>query len=473
MAHLPLPEWVKQQRQLLALERDAALTAALARLAAGRLSELVADGVVIPRLMVLNATTGMWGRTVLTLGYTHPRPLPSHKFTPGDVVGIAAGSTGFPPAGGGVSVREHYDACGVVTEVGECTLTVAVDEEAATGGAGGSEGGGAGGGGGGVGEGDRVRVDQLADDVTFRRLDAVLDDLGAGRVGVAGNVLDLLFGPRDRGAPWPRTERPTADGVDPATQAAAAVAASASHLNDVQRSAIAAALQAVDVAMIHGPPGTGKTTTLVEYIRCEVARGRRVLAVAPSNVAVDNLVERLASPSADGSRAGLEVVRLGHPARVSAATLRHTLEARVAAAEGTALVADVRRDLDKALSGKTRGLSREQRAEQRFEVRRLRQELRSRQDGVVRGVVRGAHVVAATITGAASTTLRRAMAETSESGAGGGEGGSGRDPRWFDVVVIDEVAQALEVACMIPLLLGKKLVIAGGESWRPEWMTSH
>ena len=70
------------------------------------------------------------------------------------------------------------------------------------------------------------------------------------------------------------------------------------------------ALAAEDVALIHGPPGTGKTRTLVELVRQAVARGERVLVTAPSNTAVDNLGERLVE-------AGLAVVRLGHPARVS------------------------------------------------------------------------------------------------------------------------------------------------------------
>lgn len=71
------------------------------------------------------------------------------------------------------------------------------------------------------------------------------------------------------------------------------------------------AMAAKDVALCHGPPGTGKTTAVVEVVRQEAARGSRVLAVAASNVAVDNLVERLVA--ADPA---LKVVRVGHPARL-------------------------------------------------------------------------------------------------------------------------------------------------------------
>jgi len=81
-------------------------------------------------------------------------------------------------------------------------------------------------------------------------------------------------------------------------------------LNASQRRAIARALGSPDFFLIHGPFGTGKTRTLVELIRQEVARESRVLATAESNVAVDNLVERLVD-------SGLKVVRIGHPSRVS------------------------------------------------------------------------------------------------------------------------------------------------------------
>ena len=92
-------------------------------------------------------------------------------------------------------------------------------------------------------------------------------------------------------------------------------------LDDSQRDAVTFAQSQTEFCIIHGPPGTGKTTALVEIIRQEVAGRRKVLFSGPSNIAVDNMTERLAL-------AGCRVVRLGHPARLTEGCRQHTLEAK-------------------------------------------------------------------------------------------------------------------------------------------------
>ena len=92
------------------------------------------------------------------------------------------------------------------------------------------------------------------------------------------------------------------------------------ELDDKQRAAVDAGLRSGDIALIWGPPGTGKTRTLVEVVRQRVLRGQRVLCTAPSNTAVDNLGVRLAE-------AGVRAVRLGHPARVSPLLAGLTIDA--------------------------------------------------------------------------------------------------------------------------------------------------
>ena len=101
-----------------------------------------------------------------------------------------------------------------------------------------------------------------------------------------------------------------------------------SGLDESQKEAVRFAREAT-LALVHGPPGTGKTTTIVELIAQCAARGERVLACAPSNVAVDNMLERVAARAEELDRLGkrrknktqkrkpISVVRLGHPSRLS------------------------------------------------------------------------------------------------------------------------------------------------------------
>src|SRR5512139_43025 len=120
------------------------------------------------------------------------------------------------------------------------------------------------------------------------------------------------------------------------------------ELDERQRAAVDAALRSGDIALIHGPPGTGKTRTLVEVVCQRVQRGERVLCAAPSNTAVDNLGLRLAT-------AGVRAVRLGHPARVSPALMSLTLDAQVDADGATKLAREWRdpaRALRKSAAGR-------------------------------------------------------------------------------------------------------------------------
>ena len=114
------------------------------------------------------------------------------------------------------------------------------------------------------------------------------------------------------------------------------------HLNSSQRDAVKFSLLQKELAVIHGPPGTGKTTTVVEVVTLAVKSGLKVLCCAPSNIAVDNLLERLV-------RNRVKSVRLGHPARVQQQLQDHSLDAIVARSEKTQLVNNKKRERPREL----------------------------------------------------------------------------------------------------------------------------
>ncbi|PHT86632.1 hypothetical protein T459_08738 [Capsicum annuum] len=177
-------------------------------------------------------------------------------------------------------------------------------------------------------------------------------------------------------------------------------------MDGFRRDAISKALSSKDVFLLHGPPGTGKTTTVVEIILQEVERGSKILACAASNIAVDNIVERLVPHR-------VKLVRLGHPARMLPQVLDSALDAQ-------------------ALNGKLlKAKDRNAKRDIRRELKSLSREERKRQQLAVADVIKNADVVLTTLTGALTKKL---------------------DGLSFDVIIIDEAAQALEIACWIALL---------------------
>ncbi|MBX7057717.1 MAG: AAA family ATPase [Leptospirales bacterium] len=228
-------------------------------------------------------------------------------------------------------------------------------------------------------------------------------------------------------------------GVSSEIPPAASAAIDRAALNSSQRSAARLALGANPAALIHGPPGTGKTTATTAAIAACLAAGQSVLAVAPSNRAVDLLSERLHA-------AGLAVLRLGHPARVDETLHGLTLDGWLERSPEAPALARARRELERTLQEARRfrrnfgPRERSERAALREQARQLRTQLQQMEHAQLQALLSGARLVCCTL-GALSAALPI--------------------DRRFDVVFLDEAAQALEPQAWIALLRAPRLVMAG------------
>jgi superfamily I DNA and/or RNA helicase len=279
----------------------------------------------------------------------------------------------------------------------------------------------------------RWSLDLVGSEATYRRMRRAVTEISAAKGIWAAKLRDILY---KEASPDEGEDRPL-EPIDPA-------------LNEWQLSAVRSALRCGDVALIHGPPGTGKTRTLVEVIRQAVRRGDRVLATAPSNVAVDNLLERLL-PDMD---AGMRIVRLGHPARTLESLRRGNLRMQVLADPQYAQVSTLegeRQRLAKRLarSGR-RGIPAEERSRALGELRWLEQESKRLELELGRKLIFSAQVVLTTHGGITRRWL----------------------PGDFDLVALDEASQATEPLSWLALLRGRKAVFAGDAMQLPPTLRS-
>lgn len=387
-----------QLAEWLAMESEAEL----ARMAERRRNQSAAyaekSGETILDLQVTEDSYGLGGMLLLTFGRRNGA-MPWHRLKVGSPVVISA----CPDQDDAKSLS------GVVSGRTQRSLQVAVNKWP---------------------EGDVFRIDLTADEVTRQRQMAALVQVSEAK-GRLRQLRQITMGQRP-----PTFQTPVAS-----------VGSWHARLNQSQKEAVEFALSAHDLAVIHGPPGTGKTTTVVELIIQAILRGEKVLACAPSNTAVDNLLERLIA-------AGQKVVRIGHPARVSEALRDYTLDGIVETHESMKVVKEMVREAEQIFrqAGKwTRAKRvRGQRQEMRGDARRLMSDAKLLEAQVVQWVLDRADVICAT-----STFNEDLLGE-----------------RWFDLTVIDEACQTTEPGCWVPLLRSQKVVLAGDHQQLPPTVLS-
>ena len=211
------------------------------------------------------------------------------------------------------------------------------------------------------------------------------------------------------------------------------------YLNQTQEDAVNKVLRAKDVAIVHGPPGTGKTTTLVEAIYETLRRENQVLVCAQSNMAVDWISEKLVDR-------GINVLRIGNPTRVNDKMLSFTYERRFESHPDYELLWAIRKAIRDLRSHRKRGDEKFHQKMERLKERATELELR-----INAQLFGEARVIACTLVGSANRLL---------------------EGQKFGTLFIDEAAQALEAACWIPIRRVSRVILAGDHCQLPPTIKS-
>lgn len=280
----------------------------------------------------------------------------------------------------------------------------------------------------------KLGVDLTFDEVSYREMEHALQKVMGAYENRLAELRDILLG----GKPARFRDESEATLYYP------------SPLNESQLAAVRHVLAAKDVAIIHGPPGTGKTTTLVQAILETIRRERRVLVCAPSNTAVDLLTEKLAER-------GVNVIRMGNPSRVSDLLLEHTLDAQIMAHRSYPELKSMRQTAEqyREAAGKYKRHygweEREQRRMLKEQAHQMLQDSDNLERYITEDLLDKVQVLTCTLVGAGNRAIRHLTYET---------------------VFIDEAAQALEPGCWIPITKGNRVVLAGDHQQLPPTVKS-
>ena len=210
-------------------------------------------------------------------------------------------------------------------------------------------------------------------------------------------------------------------------------------LNPTQEQAVNEVLRAKDVAIVHGPPGTGKTTTLVEAINETLMRESQVLVCAQSNMAVDWISEKLVDR-------GINVLRIGNPTRVNDKMLGFTYERRFESHPDYPQLWAIRKAIRELRKNRKKGSESFHQKMDRLKSRAAEIEIRINAE-----LMGEARVIACTLVGSAHRLLEGMK---------------------FGTLFIDEAAQALEAACWIPIRRASRVVLAGDHCQLPPTVKS-
>ncbi|CDK25046.1 unnamed protein product [Kuraishia capsulata CBS 1993] len=285
----------------------------------------------------------------------------------------------------------------------------------------------------------KVSLVKLSNSVTYNRMDQSLKRLEA--IESKTRLMRILLGDDDY---QPPTDLQLADNLK-------SVQFVNQGLNESQKAAVNFSLVS-PITIVHGPPGTGKTSTIVEMVRQLAKRkdhakiNHRILICGPSNVSVDTILERLTDVYQDNSK----ILRLGHPSRLLKSILDHSLDIIVENNDTSAIIKDIIREINTTTHKVKKMKSYRERREAYSEIKLLKKDLRIRSKSAISDVIKNCEIVICTLHGSSSRELFDIV----------------KNGELFDTLIIDEVSQSLEPQCWIPLMthLGlERLIIAGDD----------
>jgi len=278
----------------------------------------------------------------------------------------------------------------------------------------------------------KLGVQLLFDEGSYREMFSALSKVRKAEQGRLAELREILLG----------YEPPSFDEKKSLTLAG---------LNDTQNEAVNKIVNARDVTIIHGPPGTGKTTTLVEAIYQTLKSETQVLVCAQSNAAVDLLTEKL-------SDRGLNVMRLGHPARITEKLLHLTLDAQISEHASYRDIKKLRKQAEefRRMAQKyKRNFGRSEREQRKLlfqEAHALLNQADMLEHYITSDLLAKSQVITCTLVGSEHYVIKGLT---------------------FSTLFIDEAAQALEPACWIPITKAERVIMAGDHCQLPPTIKSY
>ncbi|RDC63206.1 AAA domain-containing protein [Adhaeribacter pallidiroseus] len=405
---IAIPEELRRTQALLKIEQEEDLNQYKLKSTRSPISERKENGLCWYPIVITKTEIGFGSKVVVELERTQGKDQ-LHLFQTGKAAQIFSNATGTQGHDGQVLT-------GVITSLKRNKLTLATTKEDLPDW---------------IDEG-KLGIDLTFDEMSYREMEIALRKVIEAEKSRLAQLRDIILG------------------QEPARFREILFFQLVPELNESQNQAVKNIEQAQDVGIIHGPPGTGKTTTLVQAIMRTLQSERRLLVCAPSNTAVDLLTEKLAAQA-------INVIRIGNPSRVSDLLLEHTLDAQIMAHRDYKDIKLLRKNAEeyKAMAFQFKRKfgweEREQRRLMKEESRRMLAEAENLERYIIDDLLDRVQVITCTLVGSANRVIRHLS---------------------YDTVFIDEAAQALEPACWIPITRANRVILAGDHCQLPPTIKS-